>query len=281
MPSVEYAKVFLIAWLVGCAQTSLEPSNAPSPASLPARASYAQLLQAAQEALEDGHADAAMTLAQDACRLDPKRPEAYVLRGQALAQNDHVGESSLAFERARALGVRDAPVFMALASNYDVEHRYNEAVAVYLDYLTDHPHDAVMRDELGLTYLLLGEGGKAVAQLELAQRHAPQNPQIRQDLGYAHLTLEQYAKAETLLQQVCQSAEAPADARRLWAQALTGQHKYEQALGVVEALLEQYPLDRGAQTLRQKLATRLGPEGHKPRTEPKPAAEAQDEPTHP
>lgn len=219
-----------------------------------------------------------MTLAADACRLDAERPEAYVVRGQALAQNDHVADSSIAFERARALGNRDAELFMALASNYDVEHRYIEAVAVYNDYLTDHPHDAAMRDELALTYLLLGDAAKAVAQLHLAQRYAPANRQIRQDLGYALLADKQFAAAEVELEQVCRAADASPEAKRLWAQALAGQHKYTAALSVVEALLKQSPLDKGAQSLRGQLEARLAP----PSAAARPVeAQAADELTHP
>lgn len=273
--SVEYAKVFLIAALLGCAQTSVGPHNDAPQALSGARLSYVQLLVAAQDALDRGHADAAITLAADACRLDAERYEAYVIRGQALAQNDHVGESSLAFERARALGDRDAELFMALASNYDVERRYPEAVAVYLDYLKDHPHDAAMRDELALSYLLLGEPAQAVAQLQVALRHAPNNLQIHQDLGYALLIDKQFGQAEAHLAQVCQSAQAPPEARRMWAQALAGQHKYSQALAVVEALLEHYPLDRGAQILRGQLQAQRTPQ-----TAPT-DAQAADETTHP
>lgn len=265
---------------VGCARATPAPALTPPQlqvAAPEARLSYTQLLVAAQDALAAGHADAAITLAADACRLDAARPEAFVVRGRALAQHDHVADSSAQFERARALGCRDAQLYMALASNYDVEHRYPEAVAVYLDYLSDHPHDAAMRDELGLTYLLLGAPDDAIAQLRQALRAAPDSLQIRQDLGYALLASHAFAEAEVQLARVCAAPEPTPEAKLLWAQALTAQHKWQQALGVVTQLTTQYPLNRGAQHLQNHLATHLNqaPAGGQMPTPGAPAGQAQ------
>ncbi|HET6344956.1 MAG TPA: tetratricopeptide repeat protein, partial [Myxococcota bacterium] len=187
-------------------------------------------------------------------RMHPERPDAHILWGRALAQNDQLAESIPHYEEARQLGSRDPRLFAELASAYDVAKKYPEAAAVYRDYLIDHPTDVVMRDELALTLLLLGQVEAAVAELERAVQVAPDNLQVQQDLGYAYLSAGAYEKARDTLRAVLGRDNTRPDAARLLAQAEVGLGHVPEAMHVLDVLLAAYPRDRAAASLREKLA---------------------------
>lgn len=259
---MRYAKVFLIfSALFACLPATTSSSTiAGGPASTPPSSrSYTQLVRAAQEALEQGHAESAATIAADATHVDAGRYEAFLIWGQALAQNDHLQQSCRKYEQARSLGCRDPYLFAQLASNYDVMQRYEDAVAVYQDYLQDHPRDAEMRDELALTYLLLKRNDAALAQLDYAHRLAPGNLQIQQDLGYALLQSEKFSEAETIFADLVQHDPTRLDAQRLWSQALIGLGKNTQALQILEQILQTHPHDKQSMALRHALLKRQQP----------------------
>lgn len=259
LEAVRYAKVFIIfSALFACTQaTTSSPLAAGEQASpqRPAR-SYTQLLRAAQEALAQGHAESAATMAADATHLDAGRYEAFLIWGQALAQNDHLQQSSQKYEQARALGCRDPDLFAQLASNYDVMQRYDDAVAIYLDYLQDHPRDAEIRDELALTYLLLKQNDAALTQLHRAHSLAPANLQIVQDLGYAFLQSQQFAEAERILADLVRSDPQRLEAQRLWSQALIGLSQDAQAIDILEQILNAHPHDKQSLALLRALRKR-------------------------
>lgn len=218
------AAALIVASLPSFACTAAHPtppaSRAPGPEEAPPN--YDALCVAAQSAVDTGHAHGAVATAADAARLAPNRPEAYIIWGRALAQLDDLQGSSTQYERARSLGSREPALFAELGSVYDVAKRYTDAAAVYGDFLTDHPRDAAIRGELGLTLLLLQEPDKAIAELKEASRLRPQSLQLAQDLGYAQLSAKQFAAARDTLQNVTRRAPQSRDAWRFLAAAYRG-----------------------------------------------------------
>lgn len=214
---------------------------------------YEQMLLAAQSYLEASRPNDAANVAIDATHMDPNRPQAYVVWGRAMAQADQLAEAATHYEEARALGSRDPSLFAELASVYDVGKKYPEALAVYRDYLTDHPNDVAMRDELALTLLLVEKPDEAVQELKTALQTQPQSLQLQQDLGYAQLHAGQFAACRDTLERVVQADPHRSDAARFLAQAYIGLNEKKHAKEILTKLVAAYPRDRAANALLQHL----------------------------
>ena len=197
---------------------------------------YESLMLAAQSYVDAGRASDAVLTCNDATRLDPNRPEAYVIWGRALAQMDALTESSQRYEKARSLGSRDPTLFAELGSVYDVSKRYPEAAQIYRDYLSDHPRDDVIRGELALTLLLLQQSDAAVVQLQEAHRLRPERLQYSQDLGYALICAKRFGEARDILTPVVERVPSSRDAWRLLAQAYVGLGEKKRAEGILQKL---------------------------------------------
>lgn len=250
-PSLAFAALLFLC--LACAPAPPRPPVRVASAPPSADLDYDSLLLAAQSYVDSGRANDAASVANDAARLDPKRPEAFIVWGRALAQADQLEASAARYEEARHLGSRDPALFAELASTYDVSKKYAEAVAVYRDFLTDHPKDAGMRDELAVTLLLLDRPDEAVEVLEPAVQAQPDSAQLRQDVGYAYLRANRPQDALLPLQWVVKHDPQRLEATRYLAQALAATGSTEQARQLLDQLLGRAPRDRGARSTRARL----------------------------
>ncbi len=226
---------------------------------------YAQHLAAAEHLLQQEHAEQAAQVAAAAVQLAAGEPAAYILWARALAQEPAtLAQAAQHYEQARALGSRDPALFAELASAYDVLHQYGKAADVYTDYLREHPDDAPMRDELGITLLLAGNMDEAVTQLARAHASAPGDPQIMQDLGYAYIRAQRYEAARDLLVRLArmpyskQTAGAFEPTRlalraNYLARAYIGTGQYTAAEEVLTTLLTTNPGEASVRLLRARL----------------------------
>ena len=225
----------------------------PPMAAAPAAPSYEQQVQSAQAYVESGKAGAAAALAGETVHLDPNRCEAYRVWARALAQQDQLETSAAKYEMAHDRGCRDLALYNELTSVYDVTHAYDKAVALYLEFLKDHPDNAAMRDELALTYLLLGKYPQAVSELQIAQKAQSNNLQIAQDLGYALVRAERFDEGREVLSRVVQADPQRSDATRFLAQANAGLGDLEAAERLLGQVLHTTPRDRAARIARARI----------------------------
>ncbi len=224
------------ATAASCASTPSAPP--PGPSSDAAPPSYERLVAAAREQAERGRSERALELVERAVVAGPERPEAYLVYGLALAQTGKLDESAAKYEMARKRGSRSRRLYVELASVYDVAQRYQDAVRVYRDYLDMRPNDAEMRQELGLTLLLLKQFDRAVAELTTALAAAdPANTQIKLDLGYALLQAGRPEDAAAMFIDVVEADPKRHDVKLLLARARAAQGNAAEAITLLDHVI--------------------------------------------
>lgn len=220
----------------------------PTPAALPI--DYDQWVPVIGSYLDAGKAKRAAEVAAQAVELAPERPEAFGLWGRALAMQKRLAESAEKYEQARALGSRNRAVFAELSSVYDVSGDYPRAIEVYQAWLSQHPDDADMHQQLGLTLLLTGQPDQSVLSLQAAVDIAPQALQLQQDLGYALLHAGRFEEADEALSAVVKADKGRGDAVVFLARVRLARGKYQSAI----ELLEPIASSKGATAARKLLA---------------------------
>ncbi len=214
---------------------------------------YDTLVKVAASYSASGRSRQAAQAAERAAGMRPERPEAYVVWGRSLAQENQLAQAAAKYEKARSLKSRDRALYAELASVYDVSKRYADAIAVYRDYLATHANDADMQEELGLTLLLVNRVDEAVAALRIAAQHSD-GVQAAQDLALALLRHGEPREASEVLRRVL-DREPSREARLLFAQAKASLGEAAEALATLNQLLAHDKNDTAA--LRMRAHVRL------------------------
>jgi Flp pilus assembly protein TadD len=173
--------------------------------------------------------------------------------------------SAAAYETARGMGSRDRRLFAELASVYDVGQRYDQAIAVYQDWLKTTPDDAEMQHQLGLTLVLQNRAKDGVVYLEKAYQLAPNEPELRLDLGFGLLQAGQLDSAATHLEALLKAAasdERVAAVRhfalQFLAQVRAGQGRTKEALVLLDQAIDAGRTDPNPVRLRAQLRVLTG-----------------------
>ncbi|MBI5507796.1 MAG: tetratricopeptide repeat protein [Deltaproteobacteria bacterium] len=241
--------IAILALVSSCAAPEAKPAVAAAPAPL----DYDTMVKTARSYAESGRPERAIELCQEASRMAPDRPEAYVVWGLSLAQQKHLDESAVRYEDAVRRGSKDRELFAELASVYDVSRRYEEAARVYRAYLALAPDDAEMHQELGLTLLLLEKFDEAIQELKTANVMRPDDLQMQQDLGYAFLRARKMADAVTVLAKVTAADPNRPEAMRMLARATAATGKPVEALKILDRVLAARPEDQRARRMRARI----------------------------
>ncbi len=219
----------------------------------PPPADYDRLVRTAQSYIDMGRLERALSLAEQATRSAPERPEAWIVWGRGLASAGQLAPAAEKYEKARSLGSRDRQLFVELTSVYDVAKQYDRSIAVYRDWLAREPRDAEMHQELGLTLLLVGRYPDAAASLRTAAGLRPDDLQIAQDLGYALLRAQDLAGASAQLERVVAADPSRVEALRFLAQARAAQGRAREALDFLDRALAREPANAPALRVRARL----------------------------
>ena len=233
------------AWALAAACAHAQPLP---PAAAPTLVSE-QWTVAAQAYHQSGSVADAVAAASQATAINPRNQRAWLLIARGEMALGHTEKALVAYEQARRQGCRDPMLFAELASTYDITKRYREAIAVYRDYLRDHPSDVDMQDELAMTLLLAGKPSAAVDELQNALSRAPQAAHLQLDLGYAYLRCHQYDKARDILVLYTAMPHAEARASHYLARSYAGLGAYDDAVATLTAQLAAHPQDRVAPVL--------------------------------
>jgi TolB-like protein/Flp pilus assembly protein TadD len=141
----------------------------------------------------------AFALAQKAVALDDSLPLTHGILGHVYLWKKEYAQAIAAAERAVALAPTDADGYQMLAEVLNFAGQPDKALRLVEQAMRLNPQ---YRDtylvELGLTYQFLGRYEEAVATLQKAGVHAPDNPGIRLMLAvsYSELGREAEARAE-------------------------------------------------------------------------------------
>jgi len=242
--------IALSALAASCAGSGASPDTPAASAS--EQPSYERTVAAARGHAERGRSERALEIVATAVAEAPERPEAYLVYGLALAQAGKLDESAAKYEMARERGSKERRLFVELASVYDVAQKYEDAVRVYRDYLTMRPDDPEMRQELGLTLLLLKKFDDAVAELQAVSKANPTNVQVKLDLGYALLHAGKPAEAATLFAAVVKDSPERNEVKLLLARARAGEGKSAKAIGILDGVIATKP-NEAALRMRARL----------------------------
>lgn len=204
---------------------------------LPKTPSYDVLVQQAKSLLQRGQTQRGLEVAKKAVEKNRHGCKAQWALGLGFAQMGKLQLATKHYELARVQGCTDRDLFLELASIYDVSKQYKNAVTIYSEYLSKHPHDAEMRQELGLTWLLLKDYEAATNELEAASALQPTNLQIAQDHGYALLLKKDFVQAVEVLADVVKKAPKKQNAIILLVRAYVAQGLYDQAMQVLDQVL--------------------------------------------
>lgn len=170
------------------------PASQPLAAENPEDQAQELFLQGV-DALNQGNSNAALEKFNEALKLDPEIPEAYINRGIALRRLEQYVEAVADFDKALKLAPKSPEAFYNRALAYSLSGVYDKAVADYTHALKLAPKDWQIFYNRGNAYLDQNKPKEALADYNQAVKLSPQSPEVLHNRGLAHLNLGQAEKA--------------------------------------------------------------------------------------
>lgn len=122
------------------------------------------------------------------------------------------------------------------------EELFAEAFALYRQGIERNPRAIAVRQQLAALYLAQKRYPEALEQLLAVRQLVPGNLQLLWQIGLLRLELEDWAAAETDLQQLFQSGDTSGRNRYYLGLSLIGQQKYRQAIEMMTPIEESSPI---------------------------------------
>ncbi|HEX7704739.1 MAG TPA: tetratricopeptide repeat protein, partial [Kofleriaceae bacterium] len=126
---------------------------------------------------------------------DKEAIEQAVVRGSELLKAGKLEEAQKAFRAALLLDGDNPRVLALLGLAHFRGNQFEQARAIYEDLVERAPTDASHRLNLGLVYLKLGDGAKAINSLEASRALDPSQGRAVSYLGLAYARAGRYAEA--------------------------------------------------------------------------------------
>ncbi|MEO6777136.1 MAG: tetratricopeptide repeat protein [Kofleriaceae bacterium] len=126
---------------------------------------------------------------------DKEAIEQAVVRGSELLKQGKLEEAQKAFRAALLLDGDNARVLALLGLAHFRGNQFDQARAIYEDLVERSPTDASHRLNLGLVFLKLGDGAKAIHSLEASRALDPSQGRAVSYLGLAYARAGRYAEA--------------------------------------------------------------------------------------
>ena len=187
-----------------------------------------ELFSQGVDALNQNNANLALEKFNEALKLDPELPEAYINRGIALRRLEQYVEAVEDFDKALKLAPKSPEAFYNRGLSYSLSGVYDKALADYTRALKLAPKDWQIFYNRGNTYLDMNKVKEALADYNQALKLHPQSPEILHNRGLAYLNLGQANKALEDADAVLKLNGNFARAQFVRAQALEKlDHKYE------------------------------------------------------
>ncbi len=166
--------------------------------------------------------------------------------GLRLLEQGKEREALLKLGEARAQGAGDPELRVALGGLYLARGMFQKALIEYSQLLLKDPNHVEANLGRADSLIGLGDAKKAVGPAKLVTEIEPELVRGWQVLGRAYLHDQQqdYQNAQKSFQRAAALAPADKQVGLLLARALNFDEKVEEAIGVMEALLDKHPGDR-------------------------------------
>jgi len=126
---------------------------------------------------------------------DKEAIEQAVIRGSELLKTGKLEEAQKAFRAALLLDPDNARVLALLGLAHFRGNQFDQARAIYEELVERAPTDASHRLNLGLVYLKIGDGARAINSLEASRALDPSQGRAVSYLGLAYARAGRYAEA--------------------------------------------------------------------------------------
>jgi len=227
---VAVAKAQLVEGDLGPAEATVKKAEAAGAA--PAEV----LVMRAALAGENGEVDQALSLYQQALKLDPNRAESEFGVAVMLAEQRQYTESLPHFERAVKLQPRAGVLHYHLAQNLIRVDQHKRAFDHLEQAVTLNPLYPPAYQLLAKVLCILGKQAQAKRLLEEGLKLLPGDVGLRGEMTNVLVQLGDARGAEALARAVAQDVPQNLAAQENYVMALVGVEKFKEALGLMKAL---------------------------------------------
>jgi len=177
---------------------------------------------------------------EEAARIDDLRA-----RGIESFEKGEVTEAIKLLGQARALGAEDKELRIAMGRAYLLREMYQKALIEFSEVIKKDPNNIAANIGRAESLTGLGDARKAVGPARLVTEIEPQNAEAWEALGdaYLHEQLQEHHKAQAAFRKVLELRPGDREAALKLARALSFAKEVEQAIEVLEGLVEKDPDD--------------------------------------
>lgn len=163
-----------------------------------------ELVEAGDNALDAGNAQAAIDLLRRAARLEPSRKDIWNNLGLAYLRLGQPEPAVNAFQTQIRLNARDPIAHDYLGAAFLQQHKEDDAAASFRKQLEINPLDKFAHASLGVLYFEQQKYSEALPELEKAAILNPDNAQIEITLGKCYLKSGKTAEARAAFDKAAQ-----------------------------------------------------------------------------
>lgn len=163
-----------------------------------------ELVEAGDNALDAGNAQAAIDLLRRAARLEPSRKDIWNNLGLAYLRLGQPEPAINAFQTQIRLNTRDPIAHDYLGAAFLQQHKEEDAAVAFRKQLEINPLDKFAHASLGVLYFEQQKYSDALPELEKAAILNPDNAQIEVTLGKCYLKTGKTAEARTAFDKAAQ-----------------------------------------------------------------------------
>lgn len=156
--------------------------------------------------------------------INPRSAEASQGIGQSLLNQRKTAEAAVFIEQAARLDPSYQPALLQLASVYEADKNFDEAIAIYRRF----PNEPGVRERLGDLLLRTGKSSSAIPELEAAVKASPTVANLTA-LATAYLRDKQPEKCQPLLDQALRLEPNNGELRILYGRLLRDLRKFDMA----------------------------------------------------
>lgn len=156
------------------------------------------------KSLFSGNPGLALKMAQDACDLEPARPEAFNHAARALLNLGHTNDAIVTFQKALEVDRSYAPAWHNLAHTYRADGQLDKAISCYQEAIVIWPKYFSALYNLAITLSLAGNHEKALSLLKMLIKEQPGRIDYRLSLGQNLHAIGSFSRAEQVYRDVLQ-----------------------------------------------------------------------------
>ena len=190
-------------------QIRLENSAPSAQGAAAGNQSADDLFEAAVQAFQNQHYEAAVDLLQRVVKLDPKHKGAWDDLGDAYMHLGETDKAIAAFKQQIENNAYDEFAYNSLGLAYEQQGRYQDAIQQFQKQIEINPLDAYAHGNLGRLYLGQKKFAEAIPELQKAVDIQPKNPLQFIALGQAYIATNQTEKGMAAFDKAISISPAP------------------------------------------------------------------------